>query len=137
MWERNLRALASAIPGAPVATFPRVPTTTGARSRCECTPIILYRWSPPAAGAARIWVQGQLDAGRAIQQHAPELITVSWLATRSSGAELATRAIWSKQLVDEIDMLKRARDDELWQVRASVILDDKGDGRVVEQAARH
>lgn len=82
-------------------------------------------------------MQGQLDAGRAIQEHAPELITVSWLTTRSTGAELATRAIRSKQLVDEINMLKRARDDELWQVRASVILDDKGDGRVVEQAARH
>lgn len=39
--------------------------------------------------------------------------------------------------MDEIDMLERARDDELWQVRASVILDDKGDGCVVEQAARH
>lgn len=137
MCERNSRVLASAILHAPVATFSGVPTTAGARSRFECTPIIPYRWSPPAAGAARILVQGQLDAGRAIQEHAPELITVSWLTTRSTGAELATRAVRSKQLVDEINVLERARDDELWQVRASVILDDKGDGCVVEQAARH
>ncbi|KAK7702361.1 hypothetical protein SLS64_009653 [Diaporthe eres] len=82
-------------------------------------------------------VQGQLDARYAIQQHAPQLSTVSWLATCSSGAELAARAIWGEELVNEVDMLERAGDDELWQVWASVVLDDKGDGRIVEQAARH
>lgn len=133
MRARNSRVLASVILGLPVA---RVPSTTGARSRCHCTSFIPRRRSLPAAGpapvSAEIRVQGQLDAGRAIQQHAPQLTTVSWLATRSSGAELAARAIWGEKLVDKVDMLERARDDELWQVWASVVLDDKGDGRVVE-----
>lgn len=143
MQEQNLRVLASVILDDPIVTptTAPVPAPAGARSRCGRPSAILCRRSLPAAGAtsvsAHMRMQSQLDAWRAIQQHAPQLITVSWLAARSAGAELAARAIRGKQLVDEIDVLEGARDDKLGQVGAGVVLDDERDGRVVEQAPRH
>lgn len=82
-------------------------------------------------------VQGQFYARRAIQQHAPQLITTARLAACAPGGQLAARAIRGEQLVDEMNVLEGARDDKLGQVRSGVVLDHERDGRVMEQAARH
>lgn len=138
----NSRMLTFADLGVRVVSSSSVQATAGAGPRCINTSMITRRRPLlSAAGTAgtssRVSVQCQLDTGRAIQQHAPQLITGARLTTRSPGTKLAARTIGRKQLMDQVDMLKRARDDELGQVGAGVVLHHKRNGGVVEEAARH
>jgi hypothetical protein len=92
---------------------------------------------PADTTSTRVSVQCQLDARRAIKEHAPKLIPAARLTARPPGTEQAARAIRCEQLIHKIDVLKRAGNYKLGQVGACVVPDHEGDGRVVEEAARH